>query len=249
MPAAAAASGHTGAVTAAAWDTRTGRPSGLGMRLLSAAVPGVRRVREQVEPYAAAWRERTERNLGDPRRRWVVLGDSMSQGIGASSHDGGWVGQLERRLRSAGHDLAVLNLAANGARTSDVVTRQLPLLAELPAQAPGTPAPLVTVLVGSNDLFGGRGARGALPDAMAELVDGLPDGAVVATLPQPADAAGRANTHITEAGGRLRVLDLRSSGPTSWRGRLAADFFHPNDAGYTAMADAFEPAVRAALAG
>ncbi len=234
--------------TAPRWDTRTGRPAGLGMRLLGAAVPGVRRVRAQVEPYAAAWRAETARNLDDPRRRWIVLGDSMSQGIGASAHDAGWVGQLEARLRRAGHDLAVVNLSANGARTPDVLARQLPLLAELPAQAPGTPAPLVTVLVGSNDLFGGRGTRGALPDAMAELVDGLPDGAVVATLPQPADAAGRANDHITTAGGRLRVLDLRASGPTSWRGRLAADFFHPNDAGYAAMADAFEPVVLAALA-
>ncbi len=40
---------------------------------------------------------------------------------------------------------------------------------------------------------------------------------------------------------------MRESGPTSWRGRLAEDFFHPNDAGYAALADALEPAVRAAL--
>lgn len=27
------------------------------------------------------------------------------------------------------------------------------------------------------------------------------------------------------------MVDLRVTGPTSWRGRLAGDFFHPNDAG------------------
>ena len=43
------------------------------------------------------------------------------------------------------------------------------------------------------------------------------------------------------------MLDLRVSGPTSWRGRLAADHFHPNDAGYSAMADAIEPTLRAVL--
>ena len=41
---------------------------------------------------------------------------------------------------------------------------------------------------------------------------------------------------------------MRVAGPASWRGRLASDWFHPNDAGYAAIADAFEPAVRAALA-
>ncbi len=42
-------------------------------------------------------------------------------------------------------------------------------------------------------------------------------------------------------------MDLRTDGPDSWRGRLAADFFHPNEAGYAAITDAFEPVVRDAL--
>jgi lysophospholipase L1-like esterase len=37
-------------------------------------------------------------------------------------------------------------------------------------------------------------------------------------------------------------------GPDAWRGRLAADRFHPNDAGYALIADAFAPVVTAALA-
>ncbi len=231
------------------WDTSTGRAPGRVMRTLNTVVPGVRRVRDQVEPYAAAWREHNARAVSSPSRRWIVLGDSMSQGVGASAHDAGWVGVLADRLRADGDDLAVLNLSATGARTPDVVDLQLPVLERLPAQGHDAPTPLITVMVGSNDLFGGREAREALPDAMASLVEQVPPGTVVTTLPQPAGAAGRANAHVEAAAarGRVRMLDLRTTGPTSWRGRLASDFFHPNDAGYAAMADALEPALRSAL--
>lgn len=231
------------------WDTRTDRAPGPAMRLLTMLVPGVRRVRAQVAPYAAAWREHNARAVLSPGRRWIVLGDSMSQGVGASAYDAGWVGQLDQRLRAEGHDLAVLNLAATGARTTDVLERQLPVLDHLPAQPDGSPPALVTVLVGSNDLFGGRGSRAALPDAMGRLVARLPVGSLVATLPQPSAAADLANAHVERAAaaGRIRMVDLRATGPSSWRGRLAADLFHPNDRGYDAMADALEPAVRRAL--
>ena len=106
----------------------------------------------------------------------------------------------------------------------------------------------ILVLIGSNDLFAGRAVRDALPSAFTELVQALPDGAVAASLPQPRDAARRANKPLEEAAarGRLRMVDMRVAGPDSWRGKLAADWFHPNDAGYAALADAFEPVVLAA---
>ncbi|MCW2816909.1 MAG: GDSL-like Lipase/Acylhydrolase, partial [Nocardioides sp.] len=61
---------------------------------------------------------------------------------------------------------------------------------------------------------------------------------------------GQAAEHVERAAaaGRVRMLDLRVEGPSSWRGRLAADKFHPNDAGYAAIADVFAPVVRQALA-
>lgn len=113
------------------------------------------------------------------------------------------------------------------------------------------PDDLVTVLIGSNDLFGGRVHSTALPQAFADLLDQLPPGAVVATLPQPRGAAQDANRLIDAAAatGRIQVVDLRTAGPDSWRGKMAADFFHPNDAGYSAIADAFEPVVRRVLLG
>lgn len=231
------------------YDNRTGRGTGRLLRALGAASSGVARVRDQVEPFADAWREHNLSVLGDGRRRWIVLGDSMSQGVGASRPGAGWVGQLAARLEADGHELAVVNLSATGARTTDVLAQQLPLVSALPAQPVVAPPPLVTVLVGSNDLFGGRVARTALPGAFRDLVYALPRGSVVATLPQPRAAARLANLHVEQAAaaGHLHVVDMRTDGPRSWRGKLASDWFHPNDAGYAAIADAFEPAVRRVL--
>ncbi|MBT0567446.1 SGNH/GDSL hydrolase family protein [Williamsia sp. CHRR-6] len=214
------------------------------MRLLSLVLPGVRRVLAQREPYAQHWVARNRQAWARDRRRWVVLGDSMAQGIGAAHPEGGWAGQLEQRLHRTGHRLDLLNLSATGARTTDVLAQQLPIL-----ESVAHTVDLVTVLIGSNDLFGGREHSERLPSAMAELVQRLPDGSVVATLPQPRDAAQAANAHIESAqrAGRIHVVDMRTAGPASWKGKLAPDFFHPNESGYSALTDAFEPVVRRRL--
>ena len=82
-----------------------------------------------------------------------------------------------------------------------------------------------------------------------ELVEELPPGAVVSNLPNPSAAAREVDRMLRTRGAErgLRLADIRRH-PISWRGKLAPDFFHPNDAGYAAMADVLEPAVREALA-
>ncbi|GEP37524.1 hypothetical protein NPS01_11870 [Nocardioides psychrotolerans] len=227
------------------YDNRTGRGPGRAVRTMSAVLPGVARVWNQVEPYAEAWRAHNLQTLDLPGRRWIVLGDSMSQGIGATSYDAGWVGQLAQRLATSGDDLRVINLSATGAGVPDVLDQQLPALDRIGV----CENDLVTVLVGSNDLFGRRAKRDRLPDGFAAMVDRVPPGTAVATLPQPSGAATRANVHVERAAasGRIVMVDLRVTGPASWKGRLASDFFHPNDAGYAAIATAFEPVVRARL--
>ncbi len=228
------------------YDNRTGRGPGRAVRAMTAVLPGAAHVWSQVEPYADAWRTHNVTTLDRPGRRWIVLGDSMSQGVGASAYDAGWVGQLAERLASTGYDLQVVNLSATGARVSDVLQQQLPALDLLGSRDDD----LVTVMAGSNDFFGSRERRTRLPAAFAELIDRVPPGSVVATLPQPSSAANQANKHIERAArtGRIVMADLRVTGPTSWRGRLAGDFFHPNDDGYAAIATALEPTLRTALA-
>ncbi|MFY0406737.1 SGNH/GDSL hydrolase family protein [Solicola sp. PLA-1-18] len=228
------------------YDNRTGRRPGRTVRAMSVVLPGVADVWSRVEPYADAWHAHNVATLDRPGRRWIVLGDSMAQGVGASRHDAGWVGQLAGRLAQDGHDLQVVNLSATGARADDVLDQQLAALDGLGSREDD----VVTVMVGSNDLFGGRSARERLPAAFADLVARVPVGTLVCTLPQPTAAAGRANVHVERAAaaGRIVMVDLRETGPSSWRGRLAGDFFHPNDAGYAAIADAVEPALREAVA-
>lgn len=233
------------------YANRTGRGRGVLTRALGSVLPGVGRVNDQVEPYAAAWTAHNAEALATPGRRWVVLGDSMSQGVGASSWDAGWVDQLARTLATEGHPLVVVNLSATGARTDDLVDQQVPVLRSLPPAVDADGPDVVTVMIGSNDLFAGGAKRRSLPDEFARMLEALPRGTVVASLPQPRAAARLANTHVQAAAARgdVTLVDMRAEGPTSWRGRLAADKFHPNDAGYAEIARAFLPHVREAVTG
>ena len=226
------------------YDNRTGRGPGRGVQVLGWVLPGVRSVQRHVSPYAEAWVAHNRAALATPGRRWYVLGDSMSQSVGATRWDRGWVHQLHERLGSSGRDLVVVNLSATGAVLSDVLEQQVPLLHSLLGTDPLRENAVVTVLVGSNDIFS-KAHRPHLPGRFEDLLAQLPPGTVVSTLPQPRAAAQRSNTHIlaAEAQGRVRVVDMVSAGPRTWIGKVAADRFHPNDKGYAALADAFEPVV------
>ena len=224
------------------------RPRGPVLSVLSAAFPGIRAVQEQVEPYAAWWREHNREAARAAGPLWVALGDSMTLGIGAGAPDRGWVGQLSGRLEERGWQHRLVNLGVNGARVEDLLDRQLPALAELTADRP---AALVTVVAGSNDVVLRRHRR-QLVGRFTELLDRLPDGAVVSNLPNPhreARAVDRLLRQRAEAG-RVVLVDMRRDGPRSWWGRLASDRFHPNEAGYAEMATVVERALtRAGLPG
>jgi len=211
-------------------------PSGWFVSLSARLSPGVRKVQAQVRPYARAWEEANERALAVSGPVWVALGDSMTQSIGASSYDRGWVSQLQVLLSQAGRDYRVLNLSVYGARVADVLTRQLPAMRAL-AIAPD----LVTVLIGSNDIVN-RQARRDLLHNYEELLAALPRGSVIAS-PFGNFGLGKQINELIAAqapGGGLRVLDNRQdSSFASWRGKLAEDHFHPNDRGYAGLAEGF----------
>lgn len=198
-------------------------------------LPGVARVQEQVEPYAAAWQHSNRDALAATGPLWVALGDSLSQGIGAAAYDAGWVGQLHAQLAAAGRPYRLVNLSVSGARTADVLDRQLPALAGVAARA-GQPD-LITLMIGSNDLISRR-YRTGLPRRFERILRQLPAGTVVTTLPNPTGTAARVNAVIEAVAGQrgLRIADLRDGRTTSWRGRLAADHFHPNELGYAQLA-------------
>ncbi|MBE7187629.1 SGNH/GDSL hydrolase family protein [Jatrophihabitans endophyticus] len=224
----------------------TGRPPGRLMTTYARLSRGAAGVQAQIEPYAAAWHAANLRALDGTKARWVVLGDSMSVGVGASGPFAGWVGQAQHRLKDDGVEVDVVNLAAYGARVEDVIAQQLPAWRGLPKPPAGE---VVSVLIGSNDLMARRSREG-LAAAFADLLHRLPTGAVVAMMPQPRAAAQAANAEVrtAERAGRVRVVDMGRTSPVSWRGRLAGDHFHPNDLGYASIAAGFEPVLREAFA-
>ncbi|WP_375503209.1 SGNH/GDSL hydrolase family protein [uncultured Jatrophihabitans sp.] len=226
------------------YSNLSGRPRGAFISLAGRVLPGITRVQDDVVPFAEAWRRDNLAALAGERPLWVALGDSLTQGIGAPSHDRGWVGLARDRLSGDGFDLAVLNLGISGATTADVLERQLPVLAELPAEPP---VALVTLMVGSNDLMRPN-QRKLLPTRYAEILQALPRGSVVTTMPNPSAVARRANDTLLEVARQrgLVVGELRDPRTSSWRGKLAADHFHPNEAGYAAIADVLAGVLRAA---
>ena len=217
------------------YSNLSGRETGPFVRTASLLLPGVRRVQAQVEPYARAWEQHNREAVAASGPLWVVLGDSMSQGVGASAFDRGWVGQLAESLPE--HRL--VNLSVYGGRVADVVDRQTPAMESL-----GVAPDLVTVVIGSNDLFSRR-YRPLLPASLAQMLELLPRGSVVGSQPGGQPASLEFNRQVDEAAAaeHVRVAEFRDPRMRSWRGRLSSDHFHPNDAGYAGMAEIVGEAV------
>lgn len=197
-----------------------------GERFLGGVLPGATSRRLQTRAFADEW---AAANL-DARREsgplWVVLGDSTSLGIGATTRDAGYVGVAHQVLRRRAA-WRVVNLSRPGAGIADVLGRQLPELAELTSE---DPAELVTCVVGAEDVIR---RTGGLDVSLRSLIAALPRGAVLATVALRGPAADAANRLIRdEAVPRgLRLVDL---GVLAGQGeRAGADL---NDVGHAAWA-------------
>ncbi len=103
----------------------------------------------------------------------------------------------------------------------------------------GGEAELVTVAVGANDIRPRR--RAELAPALEVLLSVLPAGAVIATIPGRPKIVRPFNELIRQraAERRLRVAETADAIRPPWRGKLASDYFHPSDVGYTSWAEAF----------
>ena len=210
------------------------------VRFLAPISPGIRTTRDQIAAHAHYWRGQAEAAFEETEADQpvlVVLGDSLSQAVGASSVEHSWIHRLvlhesqQRRNRPA----RIINLSRSGAKIDDVLQEQLPAL-----RAIEHPVQLITCTVGSNDF-----ARGAMfskvESSMHSLMSRLPADAVLATLPAKGSLlAKRLNRTIRGEAGRsgLVVADVDAHLP-GWRGRSAGDRFHPNDLGYEAWFSAF----------
>jgi lysophospholipase L1-like esterase len=184
---------------------------------------------------------------------YVALGDSTVQGVGASSPERTYVSRLYERLHAVYPKARVANLGVSGATSADVVAAQLQRAVELRPH-------LVTLSVGPNDITRGVPVRlyernidailaaltretramvvvNLLPDlAVTRRFRGSPqEGAVERLTVQFNDALrNRARRHGVE------LVDLYSVSREEVPRRpelLAADGYHPSDAGYARWAE------------
>ncbi len=193
---------------------------------------GVREIDAQTERYHRRWDHHNEIARYEDGPLWVALGDSASQGVGASAWENGWTHLVLDRLRSTtGEPWRLVNLSMSGGRFADVADRQVPVLNTMLDR----PA-LVTAVIGSNDLMWRRGTTGIYRDA-EYCVSRLPAGTWKSRLNGPGPRPARLN-EIFEDGEDSPGLQLFNiwNWP-SGRGALAADNVHPSDLGYEYMAD------------
>lgn len=211
------------------------------LRFLAPVVPGIRATRNQILDHAHYWRLHAEAALEpddeDEYPLMVVIGDSLSQAVGASSIEHSWLHRLvlhESQQRS-NRPARIVNLSRSGARIDDVLQIQLPALLAI-----DRPIQLVTCTVGSND-FARGGTFSKVERSMRSLMSRLPSESVLATLPAKGSImAKRLNKTIRHEAARtgLSVADVDAHLP-GWRGRSAGDRFHPNDLGYQSWFAAF----------
>ncbi|MFF8377808.1 SGNH/GDSL hydrolase family protein [Streptomyces sp. NPDC015661] len=185
--------------------------------------------------------------------RFVVLGDSFSEGVGDRLGGGwrGWAALLAEGLADEGQRTALLNLAVSGALSSDVAEQQAPrALAFRPH--------LASVVVGVNDtlrrtfdiaLLARRldrvcadlDARGAVL-----LTACLPDPGRMLGLPPPlarplARRQRSVNAVVHALSARYGAVHLHLADPawTEDRALWSADRLHPGERGHRAVAAGF----------
>jgi len=213
--------------------------------------PGIGEVLNTVQVRSEEWHRSNLAALDGTDPLWAALGDSTTQGIGASAYNRGYVGQLQQALASSGRRHDIVNLARTGARVDDVLHRQLAALDALPRRPS-----LVTCAVGSNDVLRVDAAATAnrrmrhLLARLRTVADSSDTTVVVATVPQGHNSyfARRLNHLIRREAPRygLRVADVARTIRGPFDQKVAADRFHPNDRGYADWTAAFVDALDAA---
>lgn len=206
-----------------------------GERFLGGVLPGATARRLQTRAYADDWAAANIDAQQGTGPLWVVLGDSASQGVGATTREACYVGIVHEMLRRR-DAWRVVNLSRAGAGLADVLARQLPELASLTDEEP---AALVTCIVGAEDVA--RRTPG-LDVTVRSLLAALPRGAIVATVPLRGAAADSTNAVIREEVVRhgLRLADLGCTGGGPGRGR---DAVRLNDVGHSTWARVIMTAV------
>ncbi|HIA91876.1 TPA: SGNH/GDSL hydrolase family protein [Candidatus Saccharibacteria bacterium] len=202
-------------------------------------------LRSQVGMYSNYWDKlnvEQSKFRGDQQELiYVALGDSAAQGIGATSPMRGYVGLVAKHLeQKTGSYVKIINLSKSGAVITEAINDQLPELAKYKPD-------VITVEIGANNIKDFEPAT--FRREFKQLIDGLPDGAYVADIPDfgtgplvnKAEAASKIVRDELSKQPRLNSVPLEAETKENFNHWLhyAPDFFHPNNWGYKVWAKAF----------
>ncbi|MBA4809403.1 MAG: hypothetical protein CBC37_00720 [Acidimicrobiaceae bacterium TMED77] len=195
---------------------------------------GVALVNSTVEPRAMYWDDYNKGNLHSEGPLWIALGDSVTQGIGSSLPSTSYASLvLERLKQRTKQKWRLINLSMSGARFSDVINSQLPLLEDYQLKPK-----LITAIIGSNDIMWRRGTSAIAKDA-EELMRVLPTGTYLSRISR-SNGRGR-RTAIADTFENLApARDIKLFNAWNWptaEGMWAQDKFHPNDDAHSYIAD------------
>jgi len=202
---------------------------------------GVAKVEATIEPFAQWWDDHNNRALQQDGPLWVALGDSVTQGVGASAPTKSYpAAALDHVRSSTTTPWRLINLSMSGARFDDVIRHQLEVISSFSLE----PA-VVSAVIGSNDVIWRRNSDAIIDDAR-RLVDALPDGTILSRVSEARPDRRRIGVnHVFEAAaatGRVRLYEAWDW-PTG-EGMWAEDRFHPNDRAHeqltTNLLDAFD---------
>ena len=215
----------------------------------------------------AGGRGRAERRLPDDTTaplRYVALGDSTVEGVGATSAATTYVGQIHRRLQVLYPGARVDNLGAGGATSADVLERQL-------ARAVALAPQLVTLSIGPNDItthvplaryernVAAILARLTHATGAVVVANLLPDLAVTPRFRahEAKPVVARLTVEFNEALARqarqhgVELVDLYGPSQAEVPVRpelMSRDGYHPSDAGYARWAELMWAGVERRLA-
>jgi acyl-CoA thioesterase-1 len=169
----------------------------------------------------------------------VVLGDSISQGVGATRIDRTFVGRSSSYIsKMTGRSVKVENHSHSGATADQVLTQQIP-------NANFVHADIILLEIGANDTF--RRTPDQYRAAMEQIISLLPlEKTVIADLPyvKSRKPYQQILEDLLKNQGAVRAkASIEFKGFLAGLSVTAGDFFHPNNRGYGLWFEAFRPGI------